>query len=69
MRRIFLATLIMIAAIFPAHAFAMRVIDFSDFQLPGEGAIAVPVTESETLKGVAAAVDDATGGSLSMASP
>lgn len=67
MRRIFLATLFMIAAIFPAHAFALRVIDFSDFQLPGEGAIAVPVTESETLKGVAAAVDDATGGSLSMA--
>jgi leucyl aminopeptidase len=67
MRTIIPAMLFLIASIFPVHAFAMRVIDFSDYQLPGEGAIAVPVTESEALTGVAAAVNEATGGSLALA--
>jgi leucyl aminopeptidase len=67
MHRFFLATLFLIITIFPIHTFAMRVIDFSDYRLPDEGAIAVPVTESKALTGVAAAVDGATGGSLSLA--
>ncbi len=67
MRRFVLVMVFLIVAILPVHAYAMRVIDFSDYQLPGGGAIAVPVTEGETLSGVAATVNEVTGGSLSIA--
>lgn len=49
------------------QALAMRAIDFADYRLPRDGAIALPVVESERLTGVAAVVDEATGGNLSAA--
>ncbi len=67
MRRLFLPSLLLIAFVFPAHALAMRVIGFADYRLPDGGAIAVPVSEGETLSGVAAAVNEATDGSLALA--
>jgi leucyl aminopeptidase len=45
----------------------MRTIDFAEYRLPGDGAIALPVVEAETLTGVAAAVDEVTGGNLAAA--
>ncbi|MFC1690248.1 M17 family peptidase N-terminal domain-containing protein, partial [Pseudomonadota bacterium] len=62
-----LALLFLLASTFATSALAMREIGFSKYRLPGEGAIALPVTETGTLTGVAAAVDEVTGGSLAMA--
>jgi leucyl aminopeptidase len=57
----------LIASTFSKPALAMRSVDFLEFQLPPDGAIAVPVIEAETLSGVAAALDEATGGNLAVA--
>jgi leucyl aminopeptidase len=59
-----LAAFLLIALITATPALAMRSIDFAEYQLPDEGAIAIPVTDVEALGGVAAAVNEATAGSL-----
>ena len=64
MHRLMLVSLFLFVSTLPNDASAMRVIDFSEFSLPGNGAIAVPVAEAATLTGVAAAVNEATDGSL-----
>lgn len=48
----------------PQAVFAMRNIEFAQFDLPRSGAIAIPVTEAEMRSGVVAAVDRETGGNL-----
>jgi leucyl aminopeptidase len=57
-----LACLVYSAMVYPANA--MRTVDFADYRLPSGGAIALPVTAVEPLGGVAAAVNEATGGRL-----
>jgi leucyl aminopeptidase len=52
---------------FSQAALAVRTIDFQEYQLPADGAIAVPVVEAGTLSGVAGAVNEATGGNLEVA--
>jgi leucyl aminopeptidase len=51
----------------PQAAFAMRNLDFAQYDLPRSGAIAIPVAEAETPGGVTAAVDKETGGNLAKA--
>jgi leucyl aminopeptidase len=63
----FLALLTLIALAFSPTAFALRSIDFAEFRLPDSGAIALPVAEAQALTGLAASVDEATGGSLGTA--
>jgi len=46
---------------------AQRSIDFAAFDLPDSGSIVVPVAEADTLRGVAALIDERTGGALTMA--
>lgn len=53
------------AMVHPANT--MRTIDFADYRLPAEGSIALPVTAVQPLSGIAAAVDEATGGHLQKA--
>ena len=67
MRRHVPGMLCLFALIFTPPSFAMRTIDFAEYRLPEEGAIALPVAEAEGLTGVAAAVDEVTGGSLAAA--
>ena len=62
-----LAALLFAALFATSPAFAMRAVDFAEYRLPESGAIAIPVTATEVLSGVAAAVDEATGGSLAAA--
>ena len=64
MHKSVLAVIVLIISTLSSPALAMRTIDFAEYRLPGEGAIALPVAEAETLTGVAAAVDDVTGGNL-----
>jgi leucyl aminopeptidase len=59
--------LCLVILVCPIDADAGREIGFAEFRLPEGGAIALPVAESEELSGVAAAVDQATGGQLSSA--
>ena len=65
--RAVLAPVTLIVLTWMSPALAMRTIDFAEYRLPEEGAIAVPVEEAEQLTGVAAAVNEATGGSLAAA--
>ena len=65
--RALLAPVTLIVLTWMSPALAMRTIDFAEYRLPEEGAIAVPVEEAEQLTGVAAAVNEATGGSLAAA--
>lgn len=46
---------------------SLRTIEFQPFDLPAAGAIAMPLTEGETLIGPAARVNDATNGNLAVA--
>ena len=48
-------------------ALAQRAIDFSPLEVPSGGNIVVPVAQGETLTGLAADLDELTGGALSMA--
>jgi leucyl aminopeptidase len=59
--------LFLVTSTLSTTALAMRTIDFAEYRLPGDGAIALPVVEAETLTGVAAAVDEVTGGNLAAA--
>ena len=67
MPKTIMALLMLVVFIPAAPAHAMRAIGFAEYRLPAEGAIALPVTEDGTLSGVAAAVDEETGGSLQLA--
>ncbi|MEO1246467.1 MAG: leucyl aminopeptidase [Pseudomonadota bacterium] len=61
--------LIIVAALLllAAPALAQRSIDFGPLSLPEEGNVVVPVVEGETLSGLAARLDERTGGALAMA--
>ncbi len=48
-------------------ALAQRSIDFMPFEMPANGNIVIPVAEGETLTGIAAELDEQTGGVLSLA--
>ncbi len=48
-------------------ALAQRTIEFEAFEIPREGSIVVPVAQGKTLTGLAANLDEATGGALSLA--
>ena len=64
MNRLIYTLLLTLAAL---PAMAQRDIAFRDFALPDNGSIVVPVAESETLAGLAAAIDNRTNGALSIA--
>ncbi|MDH3787966.1 MAG: leucyl aminopeptidase [Xanthomonadales bacterium] len=67
MPKTIMALLMLVVFILAAPAHAMRAIGFAEYRLPAEGAIALPVTEDGTLSGIAAAVNEETGGSLKLA--
>ena len=51
-----------------ATAMAEQRFEFGSFEIPGDGRIALPVAEGESLSGIAAAIDQRTNGALSVAS-
>jgi leucyl aminopeptidase len=58
---------IVLLLLLTAPAMAQRPIEFSPFEWPENGSIVVPVTEGETLTGLAAELDSRTGGAIAMA--
>src|SRR5210317_2254511 len=58
---------ILLVLVLATSASAQRQISFAPFELPESGSIVVPVAAGETPAGLAATLDNATGGAIALA--